>query len=1129
MNFTITRLSFLSKRRPTQLLRAMKLTIVILIAACLQVSASGFGQKVTISGKDLPLEKVFSMIKKQTGYVFFYDYSIFQGTRAVSLDLKDVEIEEAMRACLRGQGLDFSITNKTIAIVRKPTPPPPTQSIDPKNPPEVKGIVRAAENNIPLAGATVFIRKLNRTGATDAEGQFVLRDVPNGKYTVEISYIGYEKYTTEILVENHEVRIVAEMRLAGASSLDQAVVKGYYTTTKRLNTGNVATVKGEDIQKQPVSDPILALEGRVPGLYISQTSGVPGAYSTVHLRGVNSIPNPYGKLSSANNPLYIVDGVPYGSASLTNSDIASGAVGSPSASTTINSSPQGLSPFNNLNPSEIESIEVLKDADATAIYGSRGANGVILITTKKGKAGQTKVDVNVFSGVGKVTRKLKLLNTPQYLAMRHEALTNDGLSPDVTDYDVNGDWDTTRYTDWQKVLIGNTAKYTNAELSISGGNANTQFVIGGGYGIQGTVYPGNYHDKKASARINVTHTSTNQRFHVQFGAGYVNDVNNLPDVDITSQIILAPNAPAIYDANGNLNWQMQNGTNTWSNPLKYIVQNDKAVTNTLIGNLNLGYMLLPGLELMSNLGYTHGQLNQTNLSPATFAPPPDNTNADLRSIGLATTDIQTWIIEPQLSYKKKISKGQLDLLAGTTFQENKSSSIADGAYGFANDELISNPAAAAHFALASNQYTQYRYNAVFGRIGYNWADKYLINLTGRRDGSSRFGSGKQFGNFGAIGAGWIFSKESFVQDNLPFLSFGKFRVSYGTAGNDAIKDYQYLSTYTPLSTTYQGMTGLYPTQLANPNFAWELVKKLEGGLELGFLKDRVLFTISYYRNRSDNQLVGYPLPSFVGFTSVQSNLPAVVQNTGLEFTLNTTNIRSKDFMWRSSFNISMPKNKLVSYPNIEGSDYYEVFVVGKSLFSLPVFHNTGVDAQTGTYTYTNKNGSGMPIWPEDLISSQPLTTKYYGGLQNSLSYKGFQLDIFLQFVKQIGVGYIGSFSLPGSFNYNQPAYVLNRWQKNGDITNVGKFSTQNAADPAYALSSSDAIFTDASFIRLKNLSLSYQLPGAWQKKMGMQNARFYFQCQNLFTITKFQGLDPETGGLSLPPLRMLTGGIQITF
>lgn len=1113
------------------LLRTVKLSALFILIACLQVSARTEAQRVSISLKDSPLERLFTEIEHRTNYVFFYDVAALRDTR-VTVRVKDATVDEVLAQALQGMPLSYTIHDRTVFIkgeqVNKPISATPNEPG--VGPAAISGVVRA-EDGKPLAGATVYIRKLNRHGITDTKGEFILKDVPNGEYKVEISYVGYETFTTIITVADHEARVMAAMKVS-SNSLDETVIKGYYNTTNRLNTGNVTTVKGEDIRKQPVTDPILALEGQVPGLYIQQTSGVPGAYSTVRIRGQNSIANSTGKLITANDPLYIVDGVPIGSASLTNTFFGGGVVGNATAGGAIG---QGLSPFNNLNPSDIESIEVLKDADATAIYGSRGANGVILITTKKGRSGQTRVDMNVYTGQAKVTRRFDLLNTQQYLAMRHEAFANDGKTPGLTDYDINGAWDTTRYTDWQKVLIGNTASFTNAQLGISGGNSNTQFVLGGGYSNQGTVYPGNYSDQKASAHINLTHSSEDQKFHIQFTTNYISDKSNLPSTDLTSKVILAPDAPAIYNAAGNLNWQIKNGTPTWQNPLAYTVQQANARTNNLISNLNAGYFLLHDLELKSSFGYTHTQLNQTNLTPATFYAPPNDNLPTNRTNYYAMTDVQTWIIEPQLNYHKGIGKAAIDVLAGTTFQENVSQSIGHVAFGFASDALIPNPAAATSNNLNGNTYTQYHYNALFGRIGFNWEEKYLLNITGRRDGSSRFGPGKQFGNFGAVGAGWVFSKERFIQNTISFLSFGKLRISYGTTGNDQIQDYQFLSTYTPVTSSYQNITGLNPTQLTNPDFAWERVNKLEGGLELGFLKNRINLTGSYYRNWSDNQLVGYPLPTLTGFSSVQYNLPAVVQNTGVEITLNTVNVRSANFTWSSSANFTIPRNKLVSFLNIQNTPYKSTYTVGESLFiQKSLYQYTGVDPQTGLYTFNDVDKDGK-LSSADYVPTQPITQKYYGGILNSFKYNGFQLDIFVQFVKQLGYNYNKYFIYPGFFSgglSNQPTYVLKRWQKLGDNANIEKF-TQGAGAAltaaANARNTSNYSIVDASFIRVKNASLSYQLPRYLLQKIHIQNIRIYVQCQNLFTITKYQGSDPETGGLGLPPLRMIVGGLQVTF
>jgi TonB-linked SusC/RagA family outer membrane protein len=1122
--------SFFRRRDVHQTLRIMRFTGFLLLVACLQVSAGSFGQTVTLSVKNSPLARVLDQVKQQTGLSIFWDEQALKDARRVTLDLKNATLEQALDACLQGQELTYHIVENLVIIRPKLSATGESQPPVLSPPTDIHGRITDSLGN-PLAGASVTVKGSKKGTSTDAQGNFDLKGL-DSKATIIISFTGFESQEIRL---NGRHEFVVQLKQGATQLLDVVVNKGYYSTNERLNTGDVTVVKGEDIQKQPVSDPIMALEGRVPGLNIQQASGAPGSYSTIQIRGQNSIAN-------GNDPLYIVDGVPFSSISLSSPNISGGALG---YGNFLSNSPGGggggggISPFNALNPSDIENIIVLKDADATAIYGSRGANGVILITTKKGKAGDSRIDLNVYTGSGEVTRMMHLLNTSQYLAMRREAFENDGLAlPSITsnpqdnNYDINGVWDTTRYTNWQKALIGNSANFTNAQGSVSGGNANTQYVVGAGYSKQGTAFIGNYFDQKGSARLNLSHTNPNQRFHLQAGASYVYDNNDLPGQDFANLITLAPDAPALYDKNGNINWQYFNGSSTFGNPAASTLINFRAATNNLISNLNLSYQLLAGLQLKCSAGYNRDEMNQKQITPSTSSQPPFNLNQYSRSYYFATTTVTAWSVEPQLDYQHGIGDGKLEALVGTTFQQRNQNSLTQYAYGFASDALIENPQAASAQGVQGSFNTLYRYNALFGRLGYNLNDKYLVNVTARRDGSSRFGPGKQFGNFGAVGLGWVFSKEQFIKNSIPILSFGKLRGSYGTTGNDQISDYQYLRTYSSISSTYQGITGLFPTQLTNPYFAWEAVKKLEGGLELGFAKDRILISGSFYRNRTGNQLVGYSLPLVTGFSSVQFNLPAVVQNTGLELTLNTINIKTKHFTWTTSANLTVPRNKLVAFPNIENfSAYNSRYIVGKSLFIQELFHSTGVDPLTGLYSFATKNSGGIPSNPQDLQPTQPVTQKYYGGVDNRISYKGFELDIFIQFVNQLGYSYRKFLNSPGQNNQNQPTDVLNRWRVAGDVTNIQRYSTNQESANLFSILAlnSDATITDASFLRLKNLALSYQLPNSLNSGLHLKSARIYLQCQNLFTVTKYLGLDPETQGLTLPPLRMITAGLQMGF
>jgi len=1104
-----------------ELLMIMKLTISLVLLASLQVSAgTARGQTLTLSLDHAQLEKAFELIESQSGYTFFYYAEQLKDTKPVSLHVTDQTLESVLVSLFKDQPIGFKIDQeKKMIIVEKGkiSPIKAAKNAHGNGEGNINGKITNEEGE-PLDGASVAIKGTKSGAQTSSKGLFELKNVSSDAILV-ITFIGYDRQEVKV---NGGKELTITLKHS-TNELDQTVIKGYYNTSERLSTGDVSTVKGVDISKQPVSDPILALEGRVPGLYISQTSGIPGAYATIQLRGQNSIAN-------GNNPLYIVDGVPYSSSPLTSSFIGGGALGSPGNNNSNNTGViYGASPFNNLNMADIESIEVLKDADATAIYGSRGANGVILITTKKGKGGATKLDVNVFTGAGSIASKMNLLNTPQYLEMRHEAFRNDNRTIGSTFYDVNGMWDSTRYTNWQKVFIGGTAKFTNAQVSLSGGNSNTQFLLSGGYSNQGTVFPGNYTDQKASVGFNLTHTSVNRKFHALLFIDYVNDNSDLPGYDFSQNITLAPDAPALYTPNGTINWQNY----TWNNPIATLSEHAKANTDNLLGNFNVSYEVLPGLLAKSSFGYTNMQLNQTIITPGTYFSPAYGDDPNLRSNSYGTTNVKTWIIEPQLVYSKKIGLGKLDALAGTTFQENQQNSIGQNAYGFSNDALITNVAAASTIQIYGSSNTLYHYDAIFGRISYNWDDKYLINATARRDGSSRFGPDKQFGDFGAVGAAWIFSNTSFFKKAVPGISFGKIKISYGSTGNDQISDYQYLSTYSSNGYPYQNLTGLTPTGLTNTDYRWELVKKFETGIDVGLWKDRVLFNANYYMNRTSNQLVGYALPSITGFSTVEANLPAVIQNTGVEISINTVNFKGRDFTWKSSLNISIPRNKLISYPNLSGSPYSQTYEVGKPLYIQFLPHNTGVKPANGLYQFQSVVNHGgdttTPADPGDFQFLKSITQKYYGGFLNSFSYKGFQLDIFFQFVNQTGNNYQQLFTnnlQPGVFDANVPTYFLGRWQQPNDMTNIQRFSTFRLKKPY------DAGISNTSFIRLKNVSLSYNLPGKWQQKAHLQNARIYVQGQNLWTIKNSNLWDPEqsmasTLGLNLPPLRMLTVGLQV--
>ena len=1089
---------------PRQAGRIMKLTTVFLLTACLQVSATGHSQNITISEKRAPLEKIFGAIEKQTGYTFWYKMELLQNAKPVDIDVKNAILEKVLQIVFKDQALTYNIVEKTIVVKERlstwyETPDSKTTGATPSI--DIHGRVVNEQGEPVVANITVKGKDFGTTSNDD--GYFELKNVDENATLI----------ITGVSIETRELKIGGNTDLViviktAFKPLDAVVInKGYYSTTKRLNTGSVSKITAEEIEKQPVSNVLGAMEGRMPGLYISQISGTAGGSYIVQLRGQNSI-------ASGNNPLYVVDGVPYTSTSLSASQTSDGII-------------NGGNPLHLIASSDLESIEILKDADATAIYGSRGANGVILITTKKGKAGRTNVNVNVYSGFGKVASKIRLLDTKEYLNMRHEAFLNDGVVPQSYDYDIT-QWDTTRNTDWQKLLIGGTSHITEAQASVSGGSSNTQFMISGGYRKESTVFPGDFADHKINAHFNLNHVTSNSKLRVNLTGNFVSDFNDLLSLDLTNQALyLPPDAPAIYNPDGSLNWE----GSTWTNPFSSLLQKYKGNSENLIMNGLISYHPVKGLQINLSGGYNSLAVDEIRTSPIAASDPAYFNYTKGYSFKSDNT-LRSWILEPGVDYDLKLTDSRISLQIGSTFQQNIRKGETFFAYGFTDDAILENIRAAPTLITLDLQNTIYHYAALFGRVNYNLKEKYILNLTGRRDGSSRFGPGRQFANFGAAGVAWIFSKETWIQKGLSFFSYGKIRASYGSTGNDQIGDYQYLNTYSPTTYFYQGNLSTFPTSLFNPEYSWEVNRKFEAALESGFFKNHLLFNIAYYRNRSSNQLVGFSLPVITGQSSVQANLPATVQNSGVESDINIVAIQNKNFSWSTAINITIPRTKLIKYPRIESSSYADQYQVGKSLFIQKKYHYIGIDNTTGLYKFEDVNGDGDITYPEDLQALKTVEQKYYGGWLNTIKYKGIEASIFIQFVSQTGRNYMNTFGIPGTFA-NQPLYVINRWRKPGDQATVQRYTQDysSAASSAYNNSSSygDGIISDASFIRCKNISLSWQLPELWTRKLRFQFSKIFLQGQNLFTITGYKGLDPESLVTSyIPPLRIITAGVQIT-
>ncbi|MDM1412127.1 SusC/RagA family TonB-linked outer membrane protein [Myroides odoratimimus] len=969
---------------------------------------------------------------------------------------------------------------------------------------KIKLTGKVSDSTAELPGVYVMVKDSNTATITDIDGNFSI-EIAKGQ-TLIFSMMGYQ---SKQIVYTNQASLKVEL-VQETSTLGEIVVNaGYYSVKDRERTGSISRVTAKDIEIQPISNPLQALQGRAPGVNITDLTGIPGGGIDIEIRGQNFMG---AKNTGRNNPFYVIDGVPF----------ISDALGMNNGNLSAELFSANISPLNAINPNDIESIEILKDADATAIYGSRGANGVVLITTKKGHQSKTSFTVSSSTSFSKVPKFLDMMNTPEYIKMREEAYSNANRPIPANAFDINGTWDKNRYTNWQKELIGDTATAQEFSLGVRGGNEFSNFNINYSHSENTTVFPTDKGYKRNSALMSYNYKSKDSRLSINSSTTYSNQSNNLPTTDLTKQALtLAPNAPALYKEDGSLNWE----NSTWGNPIAQLNSSYENKTSTIILNSNISYEILKNLHTKLNIGYTTNQFEERKILPHTRLNPAANLTSERSESYLSTQNQNNFIIEPQLNYILSKDKHQINTLLGFSYQQTESDDFRIKGTNYTSNSFIKNIGAAKEKLLYPNTKNQYKYSSIFTRINYSFDSTYFINLTGRRDGSSRFGNDYKFGNFAAVGIAWIFSKENFVK-NIPWLSFGKLRTSYGITGSDNIGNYAYLDTYT-VGELYNNYPTLKPTALFNPKYKWEKTKKFEVATELSFLKDRLNATIAYYNNRSSDQLVGLTLPTTTGFNSITGNSPATVENQGWEFYVSSQNIKSKNFSWTSSFNISFAKNRLLSYPGLEEGTESSFYVIGKPLNIVKLYQYEGLDPETGNFTFNDYNGDGK-ITSADKQYITDLSPKFFGGLQNTITYNNFSLDFLFYFIKKENYNINKYYAVPGVSIQNLPSVMSNY---HSELNPNAAYMPANIANPNNNLltpyKESTATISDASYIRLKNVALSYFIK---MPKIKIESAKLYLQGQNLWTITSYKGMDPEFisfGGL--PPLRTISFGAQLTF
>ena len=1092
--------------------RIMRLTILLLTITIVQVSAAGYAQKVSLDLRNASLSRVFREIRKQTDFDFLYNDKLIRDAKPINIKVRNLDIRQVMEKCLSEQNLSFSISDKAISIqARQVRPPEKTAAVQYK---VVSGTV-LMEGGMPLPRVVIREKQTPKNQTiTDSNGRFSLT-VAGDESILVFTYVGYETYQIKAAEIKSSFSVTLKQKM---NDLDQIQITAYGTTTKRLNAGNITTITAKDIEKHPVNNVLEALQGKVPGLFIQQVTGQPGGAFNVRMRGSSNFN------TGATEPLVIVDGVRYPSGAL------------PLSGNTLYATAnflQGGSGLNYLNPNDIERIDVLKDIDATAIYGSSGAYGVILITTKKAKNVSPTFSANVYTGVSVKGKLVPILNTEEYVMLRREAITNDNLQPTAADRDINGTWPADRYTDWRKELIGNSAATTNANFSYGGGSGNVSYLLGGSIRDVGNIQRHNGSNRDGTVRFSLTSTTADNKLILSLSGNYVSSKNDMVPYDFSGFASVAPpNAPNPFNPDGSINWDNLTANSVGNATPAEMFRTYDNQTNNLLANFTATYKPTSKITLRSVFAYNNISGRESVGYPsAAFHPATVNVSNSLVGI-LNQYNTRSITVSPYAEYRTTVAKkGDLTVIFGGEINNQLRNATEIRGNGFASDALIANPSLGASVA-TTNSLADYRSIGMYGIVKFVWNNKYIVDINTRRDGSIKFGPGRRFGNFGSAALAWVFTEEDLLKD-LSWLSFGKLRASSGIVGGDAITPFQYLGTYSTITGTYDGKTGLIPSALANEYLEWEHNFNSEVALELAFFNNRISAEYSYYSNRSSNQLLSRPLSSVTGYSSYVLNSDALIRTSGSEIMLSSNNIKAKHFNWSTTINVSVPKSKILRLPSQANQN--SNYVLNKPVTGKLLYKYNGVNPETGQYNFTNAKGESgdfmTGLTQADKTEFIDLSPKYFGGFQNSFSYKQLTLDVAFSFTSRMAQSYLGQQSLVfGLPEFGGSTIWLDRWQKKGDNAKVPKLTSQITGSLRHwVFQESTGAYEDATYARLQNVSLRYSLSQELVKKLKLRSLSLYLQGQNLATISKFGGLDPENlQGSVLPPMRVFTAGFNLT-
>lgn len=1097
---------FRPRNRPQNLksiIMRAKLTCIFLLIAFLQISFASNAQNITLSKNNISLAQLFIEIKKQSGYDFVYRQDLLNKGRRINIDVRNKPVKDVLDASFRDQPFGYSIESNTVIVFPKEE----RKTVDialATVQQELRGRV-TNETGEALSGATVRNMTSGQSVTSDASGNFVVGQVQDNT-VLQVSFVGYEP--AEITLGDR--RTITVVLKSQQSALDEVVVVGYGTQRRELVTSAIGSFKPTELNARPVLGPDQMLQGRIPGVVVSTASGIPGSKNRVSIRGI-------GSLSASNEPLYVIDGVP-----VTPSDADLGNFG------------QSMNALAELNPNDIESIDVLKDAAAASIYGSRATNGVIIITTKTGSKGKSTVSMNAYTGVQNLTRldRLKMADPDLYVEVVNEGIDNYNIQNGFSMGDgrfvshIANPYPNRPATDWLDMLT-RTAVASNLNVAISGGGDKSQYYVSGGYLDQEGVFLDNRF-KKYNAKVNLSNEVNDWLdFGINTNFSYSNN-NRVPSgYNIGTNLIPRALEQRTFDVPykpdgsyyvGGTNELLNHNPIQALNEERVFLDNYRILANAFV-NIKLHENLRFKSSFGSDLIHTHDYVYYTNSHPYGAG------------VGRLFDDrkLQTNIIlENTLTYTKKFDDLSVDLLAGHSFQRVNNSLIGVEGQNFPSPSFDVNVVAAEYTEAMTNLYAT-SMQSFFGRANFGYQDKYLLNLSLRSDGSSRFAPENRYGYFPAVSAGWVLSNEPFWNRNRIDL---KLRTSYGATGNiEGVNAFAY-QALTGGGYNYNNQSGIAITSFGNRDLTWEKANQFNVGADVGFFRGALNFSADYFVKNTTNLLYSKPIEGTSGFTSIISNIGSM-RNNGLELSVNgSLNVGS--VLWQSDFNIAFIKNKLTSLiddePLLIGRTH--VLKVGEEVGSFYIYKQLGIyqddtevpqpqydlGIRAGDVKYEDVNGDGrIDVNDRQVLGSA--NPDFTGGFNNTFTYKNFDLNIFMNFSygNDIYQTWTGGYRLANGVWPMLESQAEGRWTGPGTSNTIPRAIWGNTVNSSSSYST--RFLHDGSFLRLRSVALGYNLPSHILQRVGISKMRVYVQADNLFLLTNYPLLDPEVN-ISMSPSTM---------